>query len=497
MVTWTLLTDTDDDGLFDDTDILSVDVYSIQIHHGYTGELSRMAEPGTATIICKNFSSDFYPESASPHALRAGRWMQVKAVVSLTYKVFTGILRSIRRIDHQFVELRLDTRLHGLNQSIEIPMFEDTLVSDIVDYIFIPNNLELVHPLNDSVTGLPFAYIDFCDIDDCVIFDALPPLLSIDTSESTLPWYGGIMDGNQTGQKHLNNLLAAEWGWLYEDRDGTIRFRNRHTTLIDTTVQRTFTDVEMADFQYSYGDNIISRVEASATPRLREERTIWTAEAPRRIDDGITSHTLRFLASDGRVMGLATGSIPALDFSYENVLGTARTDVLATIDRVLDNGVQVRFEYPGGGARFLSAGSEMTATALVQQTPVDVEAEIGAWQTFKRSIKIDGLETAEVDLATGICNFVLQENKEARGRVDSIKLNANTAAAFDLDLLDLVRVNSSSTGHNEIYRVVGWDYDWTAGAGIVDYRLRPDAGENYIVIDVTGRNLINTGSIAL
>jgi hypothetical protein len=45
--------------------------------------------------------------------------------------------------------------------------------------------------------------------------------------------------------------------------------------------------------------------------------------------------------------------------------------------------------------------------------------------------------------------------------------------------------------------VTGWRYDWTAGAGTVEYRLRPDAGENYIVIDITGRNLIDTGSIAL
>ncbi len=492
MVIWQIFADTDDDFVFDDDDILSVKVQDIKIMAGIRGDFARVASVGTVTLQVNNVDGQFYLESGSPVDLRIGRWIQLKAVVdSIAYIVFTGVLDDLRRWNDVVVEISLKSRFGWLGQRVSVPLREDVLTSVMLAEVLEPQNCFLPHPLTDNATGYRYAVVNdpLAIVGSCYVYGSTHPLVSLETGKTALEFFGGVYDGDSTAAVLVSDIVAAEYGWLFEKRDGEINFYNRHHTIINNTEQVTFDDT-VADFGYWYAANIVNRVRGRVIPRLKDTRVVWSNDVRIRVGPG-KERLFRFRASDGKVLGISAVGPVFFSFSFEDDVGVSVTDVSVELVKIEDNGVRVRFlDNSLGGLRYVTVGSSITADALVQQEEIIVEALASPHLHGRSDLFVPGLEYTSVDFAEGLVNFVLAERRVERGYVDYVQLSDDSSLMFSLEILELVRVNSSSTGNNRQYRIMGYQYEWGAGSGFVRYFLRPANEENYAVVNDDTRNMI-------
>lgn len=471
MVTWEILSDTDDDGQFDDTDILSVRVMSVRIMRGFTDAFNRVAPVATCRMVVRNVDHKLNLERIDALDLQVGRYIRVRANTGSAYTVFTGVILQVNRINRGQSEIIALSRLYLDNQPVALPLLQGYRVDQILSEVFKNTRSNFFHPLK-TTGGVEYCVIGSSTIGSCQILSDDAPNQSLARAQSTLAQYGGVRSGRQTARQILEDVVRAEWGYFFEDADGNFVFKDRYHLINNRSVSLTATDLD--NVEYEYGGNMINEVRASVIPRAEETVVLWATDDDVTVSDGHLS--LQAEASDGRVLGVLT--VDPIDISGCEI-HSVRADADA-INLFIEGDT-------------IPAGTSISGTAVVQQNPIEIIERRYSLQHGARSITLQGVELSDVERTREFCKWLLGLYGDERGIVKRISTaRANLANWLQREILDIVNVDVDELNHDADYYIRAIEYKGAAGTIEIFFHLEPVAEDKYLVIGETGRNLIGT-----
>lgn len=489
MISWDLLSDTDDDGVFDDTDILTAQVMGFQMVRGFETAFDRVSPAGVLRVVVHSSNQAFYLERVTHIDLRIGRWMRLRAD---TNNLFTGVLVAVNRLNRIQVELIIRGRLHNDEQAVMLPLYEDQMVDTILTDVFKKSKISLSEPLN-TTGGIPYCIIGTHTIGSCQIADDEITDVSFASSISSIPYFGGVYNTTPSVRQVLEDVVSHEWGYFYEGGDGTLTFSNRYHLINNRTVSLSIS--EQDQITYEYGAEQVGEVRATVSPRIRQAQTLYTVPVVMRLQRETSLRRFSFYSDDGRVMGVS-GDVTVL-FTFEDENGQPKTDVDYGIETLGDSFVRIWFTTPLDSERYISIGSTITGIGLIQDNPQEVSVRGSYLQQGigLRVLDLGALSFSQADECQRMISYVQTQYDQITGYIKSVEIQRNLSVYVGLDVMDIVTLSSSVLNHERDYRIMRIEMNIVGGVGSMTLFIEPVVEDNYIVIGVTGRNLIGTGYI--
>lgn len=472
MMTWTFELDTEDNLTF--TDVYYNKILDLNIMRGTRDFWSRVGVANTARLRLANLGGDFFPSSTG---VQVGRFARVRAAFAgSTYTVFTGVIEVVTGLGRgATIEVVLSGRLRLVgDERVLMPLLEDVSTTDILTQVF--EAAPLRQALADG-SGSPYALVGEWELGTAVL-GAPFTNYSFDTSLASYDFIGDNW-GESAISRIVSEAVSAEWGWLYEAADASIRFVNRQTIDLDVSAPLALTEDDLRGNEVAQGD-VINEVAIRLQSRAVElDYVVWTAGAAVRFPVGSSRNRVTFLNTDGRVLG-------ASDLSYALNLydaqsggervGTASAEPFAS-------GVEIVVENTGSGSWWLQAGTEVRGTARVLGNPQEfVERDYASINRYGRHSWVvpmpafadmaDAFEVAAIGLLYS----------EPRFRVRSIRLEYLDPTQVNIELGRRVSVTLTEFGITGVYWVAGITHVGRPSKLTTTLYLRPASEVLYFIV---------------
>lgn len=488
MTSYRIEVDAQDDGIFVEEWVGRW--LNCKISAGFEDEFTRVASPARCVLEVNNSASEFFPEVTA--GARIGRGLRVIANrLGVDYTLFTGVISAYewRGLEDRML-LTAVGRDEWFEQRIDLPLFVDEPTSAPLGQLLSVLAIGVPDILFESTSGFPFCIIGTHSIGSSAV-RGVDMVTDIEVGQTILPYYGGLVDEGRSVRQVVQELTASEGGYFFVSREDVYTFCNRQHTLLDFVPVVTLGDAAVR-YRYQYGARVINRAFGKIIPREVYTGIVWTGGTRISLGERIEQRTFLFKSGDGRVMGLVPDTPITLNFVFEDGAGAVKTDVTTTIEARLDNGLIITFTKPLYSKRYMRAGGTISATVLVQGDELELVATAEALTYGRRDAVLGSLAYMSEDDAELLLNAIIFGRSGQRGYVDGLRL-FDAPAMFNLELLDLVEIDSVVLNHNRLYRVLGWDYEIDRQRrAFVDYRLMPAYDEQYLIISQTDRNLIGT-----
>lgn len=466
--TYTIAIDRDDDGDFVDSgeDITS-DVIVARWRLGMHGPQDSVAEPGTAHITIRNQSRTYSPEC---NALLPGQVLRIQSDDGTTVRThFTGHISHVEPLPGEQGERT--AVIHAVDASAQLGQYRVRLppqtsvrADEVIDQI-----LDLVPLRRTKLKGYwLLGRVDHGELGTNTRLPIATIARSLQTGQTVFAYVGDTWGDGVTAIEAIRQVVEAERGQFFIDRDGQAVFYDRHTLLGDTTSAATFDD-DMAAMTYGYGAEVVSRVQVRLIPRSEgvAGTALWQLESAQRLPDSaadVGQIVARFRDDNDRPIGALAviDPVPGLDYLANTAEDGSGLDVTADVDVVLRgadfSAATLEIRNISGRVAFLQAGAQVRGTPLYTGDPLLIEQTSHASLNLYRpqALLFDLPALDSVAQAESLARFELARRKTPRGQVRSLTLTNQTHEAQILarTLFDRITVQETQTDHAADYDIV-------------------------------------------
>lgn len=324
---------------------------------------------------------------------------------------------------------------------------------------------------------------------------------------------GGYTNQANTGYdvyRGIRDIVAAERGRFFFDREGAAVFWNRHhTQLAIDPVKATLDDtMQGMDYVYAGADHLKNEIVVIAHPRTiseSDQEVLWE----------LGSGVIRVKAAEGNNPAEAREIYAA--YKDENDTRVGAKDVTVT-DIEYEDGytgpVTVEIDERANGA-LLKLTNTGTKDALVKKLIVrgrkivdrgrlEATANDGISQGRygRRTLRLNLSSLDNLDDAQYIADYELTRRSTPRGMVTSVVLKSHAfnggnqhAAQLDVTIGDRVTITETQTGHSDTYIVIGESHQLEGPLYTTQWYLEPQPAVTPGLVGVAGRNELGVSMI--
>lgn len=457
-----VLIDWDDDGVFSAPgDEITEAVLELGWRLGAVTAGQRAAPPGYAEITLENRDHRFSPER-SALALKPGKALRiVREQGEALIPHFTGQISAIwaepggfsgqkARITAQTVDAQLD----GFDAAL--PPLPETEAGEALALLLdrLPLRREgLAQLWALGVTG--YSALD----SETRLADSMTAARQFDAGITRLRYPGALWRDGMTAAEAVRDLVATERGRFYADRQGWLRFENRHQALRRVPPSAVF-DETMDVLDYSCGEGVISRVRVQIRPCAigSDDTVLWTLSAPQRLMPGMHLIRVHFRDAEGEAAGAAAiAGVTTVANSEADGSGSAQP-VTTIVRRLEGSAAEIEFRNLTDAPVWLLAGTQIIGTPIQPLPPLSLEQADLTSATFYGggTLLLDLPLLDSIDAGEQTARFELARRRQPQGIARSVRFSRFRApAALDVTIGDRIRLADSQTGHDQTYIVTG------------------------------------------
>lgn len=260
----------------------------------------------------------------------------------------------------------------------------------------------------------------------------------------------------------IKDVVAAERGRFYFDREGNVQFWNRHHLLTNTTVLATL-DNNMQDITYEYAGlgEFKNEIVVTCHPRavsISSNDLLWQLEQPLRIRAGETRTFNASYRDDSE------NRIGGKHIRLENVTfsqGNAEIRLIAGGNRAT---LEITNNDHSESPEAILATAELRGMKITSFGQMEADARDLISQAFygRRVLRMNLPSVDQLEMAQTIADFELGHRTQPAGKIHSVKLisDANLDGLHHQQQLertigDLISIKEAQTAHDEAYFIMG------------------------------------------
>lgn len=462
--TYSLHVDWDNDGLFDDGEMVG-DIVDVTIERGFSTPLARMAFTGRATFTVQNVDQSYSPLLNSGQVpMRQVRFRMTFDGVTRT--LFRGYLYNIqpistgggppKRVALHCVDAIALMDLREAAIAIQLNANAKTILTALVNAVYTPPaGVNMQNGIN--------------------VFPVSADRWSMG-SPVGVRWYASHSRPTETevrASSKIVDVCASDWGRFFVDGQGRPTYVNRHDQLLDTTPRLTMVNTMHGMGYQRHAEDIVNVVDVTYAPRVvgdvNEVLGTLSQGSAVKLESGETqTFTLRY----------RDPSNPALDVGAYALEGlVAYTDYRATDDEEgegLDKTgfVTLMMTLSGGSEVQIEATNTDAGAIYLQRLQVRGKAVRTRREETARALdpnSIDEYEHRHLPVSAPLmssrsqaqllANHLLALYGAPTERIQGIRIYANQSETFmgavrDLELLEPIRVTESHLGLSDYDGIV-------------------------------------------
>ena len=509
--TWIVAVDLNGDGDYSDADEnISAYMMAMNFQNGFGDQFAPVARDNTATIILKNDSKRFSPESASVFSADWTRGKRIRIQSTdptgpTTRTMYVGWIDQIIPTPGtraaRTCTVRCASYLDRL-QTIEafVPIQESKTADQVIDAIV--NNAGVFPPGIGArwILGI----VGRSELGETTHLGSVVDWLTAEVGKTTFNYIGDRWGDGVSVLAAFRDTMLREAGRLYVDRSGIVQFRNRHSLILDTTSDQTF-DETMSGLDYSFGDRVFNAVTVRANPRkvgaapealARLDRaTKIEAANPTKI---ITFRYKELTAGGARIGGRnAIAPVATTDYTAnaaENGSGADLTgNISAKITKESSTGCEVTYTSTAAVDAWLQSGFQIRGTAIrdygrVSATrQIDSSVDAYGFIPYTYPGEMDNISDAE-----GMADFIASRDAVPKGISKTVKIeprrNATMlTAGLARTIFDRITLIEPQTGMSKDYFIISERHAISRGKKYsVTWGIEPAESNRYWILGVAG-----------
>ena len=424
-----------------------------------------------------------------------------------------GVRRTSGLVSDQSVTLTAEDYMLKLLDAEFIPALETNVTTGAVLQGIFDDGI-LLAPYPASYARLDVQGSSELDTTSCRLWDAAG-LASVETGITTLAFAGDVADSGAgvSAQGYIRDLVSAEAGgrFYWDARAGVFKFEARDSYVYRGTVSQTFTQNDLLDAQYLYGDTLYTQYTINYTDRKvgGTASVLWSAkDTPVRIRaDQERAFVARYTTNDNDRARVGAQDYITPVRGADWIASDAETGGVDMTDFV---DMLVQFGATSASVRvFNNATKDVYLTTLqIRGTPLIAYPAtysvlspdaVSAYGTLPRTESLPML--SDTDFVEQYAAWNLSKNATLTGRYASITYNARTPStnesiATALGIGAFVRVTDSGTNHDANYCIIGEQHTIDAGSGgwHVTYTLLQTNRELFTLLDVSSTNQLDASA---
>lgn len=490
-VTYTLQVDYDLDGDWTDVGDTLSGVVEMRWFLGMERAFGLVNAPGWAEIDLDNRGQGYSPEVTA--GLLPGLPARIQSDDGVTVRThFTGFVEEVRPtpgISWRKATVRLGDYARELEANIvRIPLALDVTADEALAAV-----LERCVLRYAILSGFMIIGVGGYDLLDTGKLFGDAVTLAAEVGSSTLPYVGDTWgDGIAAGQA-IRQIVEAERGRFFWTRGGVPTFYNRQHTLIDSTVDASFSTGQM--LEYRYAADVVTWVRLRYVPRSvgAAGSVLWTGADTYRINPGVTREIVvafhdSLLHQIGATVVLEL--YPQTDYTVNGAAdgsGVDYTDVVETTLRWADGSGAMIQATNGLTVPVWLRGLQVRGTPLNREDPVVLEVTANEGRTFYGVTRLDlelPLVSASED-ALAIAAYELGRRRYPHGTLGEIRVSAvlDSVDVLALTLFDRVTISEAQTGHEADYFIISERHRVMLMAHEVTWGLELADSGLYFIID--------------
>lgn len=463
-ISYSIELDFDDDGNFTDLgEAIQAEVLEASWRLGMPAPYTRLSSPARAEILLRNRSGAFSPEIAGN---LIGKTLRIQSDNGTVRTHFIGKIESLEPEAGQYGKRRATLLAYGreaeLNtQRIRLPLLTNFRVDEALEAI--------LSQLQWRYIGLSsMAIIGQSSIGSSMIFPDNAFAQNLDIGEVLFSYLGDDWLEGLSADAALEQLMLAEAGRFFFNREGEAIFYNRYHLLQDTAVVATFDD-SMASLDYQYGGTVVNHLEVIVRPRTlgTPNKLIWQLANPLRIKKSMIVQINASYKVDGFPVGAMDVIPPVRHTDYE-----AFEEADGTGDKMSGYIQVILLEAGASAARFEIRNRakrkayitrlQLYGTPLFGGDPMTVSVEDRFSQGYYgfSSMRLNIPILSDVDEADSIARWELSRRNNPLGLVREISTNIiqHPNETLSLSLFDRIRIIESQTGHDAKYHIIAEEH---------------------------------------
>lgn len=422
-------------------------------------------------LIMVNTDKRFSPEYASsPYygEMLPQRRVKIEATLgTVTYPVYLGYIDQIQPEGLRGKTTAISAasaKEYMQEQLIELPLQENKRTDEILQEILL--KLHLPPALNDTwLLGVP----GYSELGVSTYMSDISGGIVLDAGLTTLDYAGDNWDKQEQNKDAVNrdwadgfrgwdavrDIVEAERGRFFFDRQGRAQFWSRDRLLTSYTVGGTVDGSDIIDYQYSYGEDLYNDIRVTAYPRNigTATETLWTMTDSVTVKPGKArkihaSYSER--DSDARI-GAKDAAISNFTYTGDNVSYTVEFNANRAVITATNTGVT-----DAEITAITISGKKITTYDKLEMSATDTTSR-ALYGTRQKRMNIKALDSAA--FAQDIADYELSRLLDARGAVESIEFIIRDDAEALRVLADpmglRIRLIDDQTEHDGEYFVIG------------------------------------------
>lgn len=489
---------------------VSAYVKSLTWQLGAVEPYADIARTNTLNMVLSNSSQRFSPEHGSGLAgFRPGALVRVRSVYSAaTRQHFIGWIDPDGGIDViPGTQGNRETRVRAsgffsqiMNSPVRVPIQIDKRADEIIDAIL---SRTTIYP--PGLIGWLLGIAGFSNLGQNTYLSAgSSDYAVLDTGVNVFNYVGDTWNERTNIFAALRELIAAERGYLFENRDGKIVFYSRHhwhkdmVNAVDDTLSGTDVD-RRRRLDYTYG-NVLNRRVIKFHPRTvgTVAEVVGRSASTPQVPAGEQLDIRVGFSEEGRRIGARDVITPAAttDWTANSASDGTGTD--------LTSNVAVSMTADASGATLIFTNSA-SATAYIRNlqirgTKITDYGEDEVSYQDNDSINANTLRAEtlylglldDIGSAQDMARWDVMTRKDPNGQVLSITRRANrsdSAMTYALarTIGDRIALSETQTGHADEYFIIGEKHEVDSKfAHLVTHFLRPAPASTAWILGVAG-----------
>lgn len=337
--------------------------------------------------------------------------------------------------------------------------------------------------------------------------------------EMSVESYPFALDTSVIGQTALAEfvkLAASEFGLIYVQADGTLRYEGRHTRLLHTTDDWTIADTALQDVTLpSTRDEIINTVRVTIHPKIlnpiiSDPPTLLVYDQANTI--AIAAGETKFLLGSYRdpVTGDAIGAteiqpqVAGTDYLGNELQDGTGTDATADLDIALiagASGASFNITNNHGSTVYLTR-NRLRGRGVLDHGTQQFEATDGPSidDTGEHAVDFDMPYQDDDDVGQGAADYLLAKYSPTYPQARMMRLLADTTAQMQQvltrDISDRLAISETVTGLNSSFFINGEQLTYRPDGHLeVTYTLAPAADPRSGLYWILGTSILGTDTV--
>lgn len=421
-------------------------------------------------IILNNFDSRFSPEyNSSPYYGKLVPNKRVYVVaehLGVSYPMYLGFFDNLDVAP--FIPKHAVLRCVGAKQYIQeqlvrLPLLENVRSDEIIEAIL--EQLALPPSLNDIwILGAE----GFSELGETTYLGDLSLASELDEGNTTFAFVADNWDANFRGNQYVNNdwstgfrgyeaivdVLRAERGRFFFNRQGKAIFWARDRLQLNTSVVSSYVGSDFVDGKYSFGKDVFNDIRVMVYPRSIDDTPseVW------RLDERIRVGRFIDEVVNGRWAEQESGN--TLSVIDPSVTSFTATGSVSYYVEYLAKGPKITFSNNDNIFRFVEemviSGRQMKTHNKLERQAID---GLSNSQYGRKELRIDSKLMQDAGFAQNVADYELSRLKDPRGVFHHVEMlvdsPAKELAVLSRQIGDRIRLSDDSLGHDKEYFVMG------------------------------------------